>query len=110
MTGGLARVALGVWLAAGLVAGGAVAAAAPFKTGVLEPPRPAPDFALKNADGGEFRLARQRGHVVALAFGYTFCADVCPTTLAELATVKARLGPESARTDAAPGHPDRRGR
>jgi protein SCO1/2 len=30
--------------------------------------------------------------VVALGFGYTFCPDVCPTTLAELAQLRRRLG------------------
>jgi len=64
-----------------------------FKGGVLDPPRAAPEFALQGADGREFRLGRQRGQVVVMAFGYTFCPDVCPTTLAEFAQVKGRLGP-----------------
>lgn len=32
-----------------------------------------------------------------IAFGYTFCPDICPTTLAEMARVLERLGPEAAR-------------
>jgi protein SCO1/2 len=68
-----------------------------FRSGVLEPARPAPDFALRTPDGGEFRLSRQRGNVVALSFGYTFCPDVCPTTLAELAAAKAKLGDDAKR-------------
>ncbi len=64
-----------------------------FRGGVLDPPRPAPEFALQGADGREFRLSRQRGQVVVVAFGYTFCPDVCPTTLAEFAQIKGRLGP-----------------
>lgn len=68
-------------------------AAPAFRGGALEPPRPAPDFALADPDRREFRLSRQRGQVVVMAFGYTFCPDVCPTTLAEFAQVKARLGP-----------------
>jgi protein SCO1/2 len=59
---------------------------------VLEPPRPAPEIALRTHDGQDFRLSRYRGDVVAISFGYTFCPDVCPTTLAELAQVRARLG------------------
>jgi protein SCO1/2 len=66
--------------------------AAEFKGGVLDPPRPAPDFTLRAQDRGEFRLSRYRGDVVVLTFGYTFCPDVCPTTLAELAQVRERLG------------------
>jgi protein SCO1/2 len=88
-----------VLLAAQFAAVGASVAAAQsvFKSGVLEPPRPAPDFALKTPEGGEFRLRRRRGSVLALTFGYTFCPDVCPTTLAELATVKAKLGDDGRR-------------
>jgi protein SCO1/2 len=71
--------------------------AAQFKGGVLEPPHPAPDFALMAPDGSTFRLSRHRGDVVLLSFGYTFCPDVCPTTLAELAQVRARLGAAASR-------------
>src|SRR5215831_4266857 len=63
-----------------------------FSGGTLVPGQPATDFALKTPDGAEFRLSRHRGEVVLLSFGYTFCPDVCPTTLAELAQVRARLG------------------
>lgn len=56
------------------------------------PPRPAPDFTLRTAEGREFRLSQHRGAVVLLTFGHTACPDVCPTILAEFAQVKARLG------------------
>lgn len=72
------------------------AAAAPgedFRGGALNPPRPAPDFTLRAHDGTAFSLSQHRGRVVALVFGYTFCPDVCPTTLAELAQVRVRLDP-----------------
>lgn len=73
------------------------AASPRFRSGVLEPPRPAPEIRLQAHDGTDFRLSRHRGEVVAITFGYTFCPDVCPTTLAELAQVRARLGPAGAR-------------
>ena len=38
------------------------------------------DFSLMSADG-PFRLQEQRGKVVLIYFGYTFCSDVCPTNL-----------------------------
>lgn len=51
-------------------------------------------FAMTRAsDGKQVTQADYRGHVVMLYFGYTYCPDVCPTTLANLATVLQRLGP-----------------
>ncbi len=72
-------------------------APAGFRGGALDPPRPAPEIALRTHEGTDFRLSRYRGDVVAITFGYTFCPDVCPTTLAELAQVRARLGPAGVR-------------
>lgn len=72
------------------------AAAADLRSGALDPPRPAPDFALRAADGSVFRLAEARGKVVVLTFGYTRCPDVCPTILAELAQVRAAVGDAAA--------------
>ena len=70
---------------------------AEFKGGLLTPPHAAPDLSLTTQDGNAFRLSAERGKVVALWFGYTFCPDVCPATLAELARVHAQLGPRSTR-------------
>jgi protein SCO1 len=64
-----------------------------LKAGVFDPPRPAPEFSLHGSDGGEVALARYRGKVVLMAFGYTSCAAVCPITLATLAEARKRLGP-----------------
>ena len=66
-----------------------------LKSGVFDPPRPAPEFSLRGSDGVDFKLNRFRGKVVALGFGYTFCPDVCPTTLAELAQARKKLGPQA---------------
>jgi protein SCO1 len=63
----------------------------------MAPPAPALDFALKAADGSDYRLSQQRGKVVLLSFGYTFCPDVCPTTLVELSQVRVRLGDAAKR-------------
>src|SRR6185436_9855476 len=38
-----------------------------------------------------------RGKAVVLFFGFTHCPDVCPTTLADLATVLKSLGPDADR-------------
>jgi protein SCO1/2 len=43
------------------------------------------DFSLTAQDGEPVRLSDFRGHIAVLYFGYTYCPDVCPTTLATLA-------------------------
>jgi protein SCO1/2 len=73
------------------------AAEPPFRTGVLEPPDPAPEFTLRSDTGKTVRLRDWRGNVVLLFFGYTSCPDVCPTTLSDLAEVKKQLGPAAQR-------------
>ena len=67
-----------------------------FKSGVFEPPRKAPEFALKGSNGAELRLDNYRGKVVVLGFGFSNCPEICPTTLDRLAKAKKRLG-ESGR-------------
>jgi protein SCO1/2 len=73
------------------------AAAAQFRGGLLTPARPAAELTLTTDDGKEFRLSQERGNVVALWFGYTFCPDVCPTTLAQLVQAQKALGKDAAR-------------
>ena len=81
-------------LLAGVVATACVSAGAgpALKAGVFDPPRPAPEFSLRGSDGAEVALARYRGKVVLMAFGYTNCAAVCPITLATLAEARSSLG------------------
>ena len=86
------------WLASLLLAAAAASSAAPaaaLKAGVFEPPRQAPDFVLRGSDGSELTLARFRGKVVLLSFGFTQCAAVCPTTLATMAQARRALGPSA---------------
>jgi protein SCO1/2 len=68
------------------------AGAAALKSGEFSPPRVAPDFTLQGSTGKPVKLSDYRGKVVALGFGFTSCPAVCPTTLAELAAVKTKLG------------------
>ena len=72
-------------------------AEAAMKAGAFDPARVAPDFALPGSDGSEVTLARYRGKVVLLTVGFTYCAAVCPTTLATLAQARAALGPAAER-------------
>jgi protein SCO1/2 len=50
------------------------------------------DFALTDQNGNLFRLSQQRGKIVLLFFGYTSCADACPTMMAKLTSVCKSLG------------------
>jgi protein SCO1 len=81
-----------------LFAAGAASAADPLqlKAGVFDPPRAAPDFTLIGSDGSPLTMSRFRGKVVVLEFGFTSCPDVCPRTLAALASVRKKLGAQAA--------------
>lgn len=50
------------------------------------------DFTLTDHNGARFELSSLRGKVVLVFFGYTYCPDVCPTTLSKLSSVSRRLG------------------
>ena len=89
------RVIRALFLLAAFAAQAGAAEPSGLKSGVFDPPRPAPEFSLRGSDGVDFKLSRFRGKVVALGFGYTFCPDVCPTTLAELAQARKKLGPQA---------------
>lgn len=96
---GLAVIVLLAVLAGGLLATQstteprpAQAQAQTLRAGAYDPPRKAPEFALRGSDGRPVSLARFRGKVVLLSFGFTNCAAVCPTTLSTLARAHALLG------------------
>ena len=50
------------------------------------------NFTLQAADG-PVRLSDYRGQIVVVYFGYTFCPDVCPTSLATLGAALSSLTP-----------------
>ncbi len=68
---------------------------------VLAEPQALPPVALVDEQGRAFRPTDFAGHWSFLYFGYTYCPDVCPLTLVELAALKKRSG------RAAPRHADR---
>lgn len=63
---------------------------------MLESPRVAEDFTLPTSTGESMSLSDFRGKYVALFFGYTFCPDVCPTTLSDLQQMLKGLGADQA--------------
>lgn len=50
------------------------------------------EFALNSTKGGAFTQDDLRGTPSLVFFGFTFCPDVCPTTLAETTAWRAQLG------------------
>lgn len=66
-----------------------------LKAGVLSPVMAAPPLKLQGTDGRPLDLARYRGKVVMLAFGFSSCGEVCPITLATLAGARKKLGADA---------------
>jgi protein SCO1/2 len=54
-------------------------------------------YALTDQDGHPRSSADFRGKFQLIYFGYTFCPDVCPTTLAIMAAAMDKLGPAQNR-------------
>lgn len=64
----------------------------PLERAVLfQEPRPLPEAALTRAGGARFGTASLAGHWTFLFFGFVNCPDICPATLATLATVEKSL-------------------
>ena len=63
-----------------------------FRSGTFDPPREAPAFSLDGSNGKKLSLRDHLGKVVIVEFGYTFCEEVCPITLARLTEVYKKLG------------------
>ena len=58
----------------------------------------APDFTLTDGNTGQVTtLSSLRGSVVAMAFLYTRCPDVCPLTAAQFRAAQKQLGAEASR-------------
>lgn len=94
---------------AGAIAGGLLLAGGIFAVIALQP-EAAPQTASDTGEvtiGGPFTLTNGNGQVVTdrdfhdkymlVYFGYTYCPDVCPTTLSAVAGALEKLGPTAAR-------------
>jgi protein SCO1/2 len=83
--------ALGLWLA--LLIGAAPSLAhTTSREERLPAIGPAPEFELTSQDGAAVALRDFRGRVVAVAFIYTSCPDVCPLLTEKMAQVQEELG------------------
>jgi protein SCO1 len=75
--------------------------AAPSHQAITETATPAagvnPRYLLQDVNGRAFTDSDFRGRFQLIAFGYTFCPDICPTTLIEMAEVLKLLGADAAR-------------
>lgn len=58
--------------------------------------RSVPAVSMTNQDGQAVVMDQLTGTWSLLFFGYTFCPDICPTTLAQLREIKRKLPPEVA--------------
>ncbi|HSR69549.1 MAG TPA: SCO family protein [Acidobacteriota bacterium] len=63
-----------------------------FNGTVVGPELENPRLSGTNWDGEPFRLEDLKGKVSLVSFGYTFCPDVCPFTLAKLKQLSRDLG------------------
>ena len=86
---------LTVWAAAGLVACSAEKPA--FKGIDITGAAYARELNLPDAGGKPRSLADFKGKVTVVFFGFAQCPDVCPTTLAEIAEVKRKLGADGSK-------------
>ncbi len=66
-----------------------------FKSEVVQPKELVVEFTLNSTLGKSVSLSDYRGKVVLLYFGYTFCPDVCPTTVADIKRSVEMLGPQA---------------
>ncbi|HEY53208.1 MAG TPA: SCO family protein [Caldilineae bacterium] len=62
---------------------------------LLQGTSPVFDFDLTSDTDESVKLSDFRGKPVLLYFGYTFCPDVCPTTMAELGRMMRELGDDA---------------
>ena len=57
-------------------------------------PRERPSFTLVDTAGAPYDFAAETaGRPTLVFFGYTHCPDICPTTMADVATALRQLGP-----------------
>ena len=56
-----------------------------------------PRYLLQDTNGRSVTSEDFRGRFQLIAFGYTYCPDICPTTLVEMAAILKQLGDQADR-------------
>jgi protein SCO1/2 len=69
--------------------------AGPTTITLLPSPRPVDNFTLSGADGKPFTHSDLRERWTLIFAGYTYCPDVCPTTLTQLKETMTKLGDDA---------------
>ena len=67
---------------------------------LIAPAMPGAEFELESIEGKRSK-SEFEGSVLVLAFGFTHCPDVCPTTMATLAQAERLLGEKAADVEVA---------
>ncbi|WP_339409464.1 SCO family protein [Pseudomonas sp. EA_35y_Pfl2_R5] len=62
---------------------------------LLPQSRSLPELSLTNQDGQKVAVDQLKDQWSLLFFGYTFCPDICPATLAQLRQLQGQLPPET---------------
>ena len=75
-------------------------AASPHTTFDLEPRSINPRYLLIGPQGSAVSNEDFRGRFQLITFGYTFCPDICPTTLVDMAETLKLLGEDARRVQA----------
>jgi len=100
---GILAVAAGIWF--GLRQQGAAGTPRPvpiavaLKAGTLLPePKPLEDFSLIGQDNRPLDRDSLEGHWTFMAFGYTYCPDICPTMMATFDALEKELSNSGAES------------
>lgn len=56
-----------------------------------------PRYLLQDPNGRSVSSEDFRGRFQLISFGYTYCPDICPTTLVEMAAILKQLGDQAGR-------------
>lgn len=69
--------------------------------GTRRTPAPVVESTMPTVDGEAFTFAADPDDVLIVYFGYTFCPDVCPTTMFDISVAKTELEDAGERVDVA---------